>query len=131
MSLAEPDTVTDVAVVVVPSAGESMVMCGGVVSSVIWTVAVLDVPLAPVATALSTFRPSTSGTGIENVPEPCGTEMPLMVRVADGSLSVPFTVTGEKFVTLKFAGEVIVICGAGAYVSVRGEVLVLPATSVA
>lgn len=44
---------------------------------------------------------------------------------------MPLTVAGDKFVTLKLAGEVIEIAGAGLYVSVRGEVAVFPATSVA
>src|SRR5205085_2352442 len=59
------------------------------------------------------------------------TEIPLMVRVAAGSLTVPVTVTGLRLVTLRFAGEVIETLGAGAYVSESGELLVFPATSVA
>jgi hypothetical protein len=37
----------------------------------------------------------------------------LIAIVAVGSLTIPFTVTGERLVTLRFIGEVIVICGAG------------------
>lgn len=113
MSFAEPDTVTDEAVVVVPSDGESIVMCGGVVSRVIWTVAVLEIPVLFVATALRTFKPSTKGTELENEPPLCGTEMPLITMVDDGSLTAPVTVTGDKLVTVRFAGDVIVTCGAG------------------
>jgi hypothetical protein len=70
---------------------------------------VLATPLEFVATAVRTFKPSTNGTGIEKLPELWGTEIPLTVRVAFGSLTVPVTVTGVMFVTLRFVGEVIVI----------------------
>jgi hypothetical protein len=51
--------------------------------------------------------------------------------VAPGSLTVPRTVLGLRFVTLRLAGEVIAICGAGAYVRASAEELEFPATSVA
>ena len=113
-SLPIPVTVTDASVVVAPSAGESMVICGGVVSSVTCAVVVPVTPFAFVAMALKTFRPSTSGTGIEKIPALCGARIPLIFRLAPGSLIVPLTVTGVRFVTLRFEGDVIVTSGAGA-----------------
>ena len=113
-SLARPVTVTVASVVTDASDGVSIVMCGGVVSNVIWTVAVLATPAELVATAVRTLSPSTNGTGIENRPELYTAGIPLMASVAPGSLMVPFTVTGVRFVTLRFVGLVMVSCGAGA-----------------
>src|SRR5690349_15971438 len=47
------------------------------------------------------------------------------------SLANPVTVTGLMFVMVRLAGAVIATCGAGRYVSASGELLELPATSVA
>src|SRR5260370_20890538 len=94
-------------------------------------VAVLTIPLVLVATTVRTLSPSTKGTGIEKLPELWGAGIPFTVRVAAGSLTVPLTVTGVRFVTLRFVGEVIVTCGAGAYVKLRVEEVEFPATSVA
>jgi len=54
-----------------------------------------------------------------------------MVRIAAGSLTVPFTVTGEMFVKDKFVGEVIVTVGITGKTKSTDAVPVLPAMSVA
>jgi hypothetical protein len=93
-SFAVPLTVRLDAVVVTPVNGESTVMCGGVVSSVNWTLAVVALPLEFVATAVKVFKPSTNGIVAWNCPPVSGALTPLIVTLALGSPTKPTTFTG-------------------------------------
>ena len=96
MSFTVPLTVRAASVVVSPSLGDSIARCGGVVSSVTCSAAVLVVPPEFVATAVSVLVPSTSGTDAVNALAPLLTAagMPLMVTVALGSPTLPDTIIG-------------------------------------
>src|SRR5215472_1381542 len=130
MSLISPETAIVDAVVTVPSGGESMVTCGGVVSREIEIVAVPGVPPALCATTVMVLPPSFNGTGTEKVPELSGAGIPFTVTTALGSLTVPVTVTGLVLVKLRLIGEVMVMVGVAEKLTVRLEVVVFPATSV-
>src|SRR5262249_26366498 len=131
ISLIKPETAMVDAVVTVPSAGESMVTWGGVVSSEMLMVAVPGVPPPLCATAVIVFPPSFNGTGKEKLPEESGAAIPFTLTWALESLTVPVTVTGVVFTTLKLVGELMVMVGVAEKVTVTLDVLVLPATSVA
>ncbi len=75
-----------------------MVRCGGVVSSVTCTLAVVTTLFGFVATAVRVFRPSTNGTVATNWPALIGALMPFTLTCAPGSPTVPLTVTGVKLV---------------------------------
>src|SRR5215831_3682836 len=111
MSLIIPATATVAAVVTVPSAGESIVTCGGVVSSDTEIVAVAGVPTPLCATTVIVLPPSFRTTGDEKLPDTRATAVPFTLTVAFGSLTEPTTVTGVAFTVLRFKGEVMVITG--------------------
>ncbi len=75
-----------------------MVRCGGVVSVVVCTLAVVVMPDVFVATAVSVFSPSTRGSVARNFPAVTGALTPLIFTVAAGSPTVPVTLIGEMFV---------------------------------
>ena len=67
-------------------------------SNVTCTLALVESPFELVATAVSVFRPSTSGTVTANLPDPTGALIPFNFTCAFGSPTVPVTVTGLMFV---------------------------------
>src|SRR5262245_16358821 len=98
MSFTMPVTVTDVSVVTNPSGGEVTVTCGGVVSSVMLTLAAPVMPFALVATAVIVFGPSATGSASVKDPFATATGIEFTATVAVTSSTVPVIVVGLMFV---------------------------------
>src|SRR5207245_3744469 len=91
-----------------PSAGEVIVTCGGVVSSVTSTLALPTAPDAAVAIAVTTFGPSASGSAMVKLPPATGAAIELIVTVAVSSSHVPVTAVRLLLKYLPAEGDVIV-----------------------
>src|SRR5436190_23903095 len=94
MSFTMPATEMDESVVTKPSGGEVTVTRGGVVSSVMLTLAVPVTPFALVATAVIVLGPSATGSASVKDPFATGTGIEFTATVAVASSTVPLTVVG-------------------------------------
>ena len=109
MSWITPATETEFCVVVSPASGQSIVMIGGVVSSVS---CMLEVPIlfAPLeATAVMLFLPSLSSSSMFQLPSSSVAGFPFTVTEVVASSVVPETVMFFVFSVLRFWGVVISI----------------------
>ena len=93
MSFTLPATEIEASVVMNPSAGEMIVTCGGVVSSVTSRL-VVPTAEAVVAVAVMILGPSASGRATLKPPPATVAGTELIVTVAVGSSTVPVTVVG-------------------------------------
>ena len=109
-----------------PSAGESIVTCGGVVSRLTVILAVPTSPLGSVAVAVMTLVASCKGTLLATKLWPLTVAVtPFTNTWSKGLSTVPATVAGLELIKARFVGEVMVTCGPST-VTVVVAVLVPP-----